>query len=457
MPITWHNIESRSNADAINLLKASQDSISSGISGLGGVIKERQAYVQDNAKQSFLDKLYSYKTADSLEDAAPEIAAFSESLGGNLDKALARNGVSDQVSKLRNQEIAALDFERSLTDRARADLALEVAPIVDQHKALVAQGKDAEASAFIDTHIGILRASGNLAALRTHAVNAGRQQLEHDREEAAITSRNSLVGRVNDVVNTPGVSSPADAIALFHSLDNSAISGEDLLAANDTLRAAFATRYALSPEQVAGLSAADQQDRDRYAIDQQNSEQLLATVRSQNKINPVFSFGGGDHTVGDAVNLAESRGWDKDTAWFPKGISSINEVITAATEGFKLSMGTDADGKSKLTTNDLTMLPNIIYMAVDELGSDNSWLEADSLDLVILQNRIFSLFQEYKGNTASVLAVSEDELRHYELMKANLAARSAASAARLKDAQAGNIVTQESLAKLRASMPPRPK
>lgn len=142
-PITWRNVRQTASAGtAGRLLSGAQQSTDSAFDALRGVLEKREA-TQDhnygvrrnNNTQDMLDRLASYRTPESYENAlqSGEIDDLRQRLGPNVDRSAVRAFQMDLGNTLRDRATNQAEYEDFTTARDQR-------PIVNEIQALQARG-----------------------------------------------------------------------------------------------------------------------------------------------------------------------------------------------------------------------------------------------------------------------------------------------------------------------------
>lgn len=218
-PITWRNVTGPAIADASRPMAFAQDALNSGFNTLGGAINKFQTGEEalwkkqdEAATQDVLAKIYAAKTVADLN-------ALDQS--GVLTNRIAPNGAeinrTDVFKLLDGREATLQNRQKAAWEFANAELDQKEAPVVNQVKGLIAQGKLAEAEPLINSLSArngaamfesldkrqqeeIMRARGNMEFAWKGAEEAQKQQmrpLQLEAEKLRISgqkAQNALTG-----------------------------------------------------------------------------------------------------------------------------------------------------------------------------------------------------------------------------------------------------------------------
>lgn len=158
-PITWRNVNQTASAGAAgSLFRGGQQSLTDGFGALQGVLDQARQTQQANHEtrranntDTFMDRLYSYDSADDLAAAreAGELQALRQQLGPNIDRGAVREALFNQGDNLRNRDTNRANFADFTTRRDQRG-------VVDQIQTLAAQGDLRGARALMAQHPDLL-------------------------------------------------------------------------------------------------------------------------------------------------------------------------------------------------------------------------------------------------------------------------------------------------------------
>jgi hypothetical protein len=150
-PITWRNVTGPSLADASRPLDSAARLIDNAFSNVGNVLEKQTQtgmdnwdQVKENNTQDFLNKIYSAQGAEgfkALQDSG-ELDRMLAANGAQIDRAAARSAMDGRLTTLQNRDRQGWEYDNAALDQREA-------PVVDQIKGLIAQGKLEEAKPLI--------------------------------------------------------------------------------------------------------------------------------------------------------------------------------------------------------------------------------------------------------------------------------------------------------------------
>jgi hypothetical protein len=191
-PITWRNVNRTTDNAAVNLLGAAQQSMNTGLTGLGDIIKQRQQVMaqnqqagNENLKQQFLDGLGSYKDLASFEAAQPQIDQQLQALPSSV-----RSQVRGQVSAM-PQDLMQSENTRTAFDQNK--LKAQADPLVEQLRAGIYANEVNDLNGLTPEQRDLLSQTGNLATLQDilNKTNQGEedQKFSNTNRERTIADR----------------------------------------------------------------------------------------------------------------------------------------------------------------------------------------------------------------------------------------------------------------------------
>jgi hypothetical protein len=176
-PITWRNVQGPSLADASRPLEAARLTLNSGFDNFNNLIKGVEnvdaanwQQQKENNTQDFLNKIYAVQGAEGYKalQQSGELDRMIAANGAQIDRAAARAAMDGRLATLQQRDQAGWAYNNAALDEKEA-------PLVNQVKGLLAQGKTKEAIPLIAT------LSPRNGAAMYQSLDA-RQQLEIDRK-----------------------------------------------------------------------------------------------------------------------------------------------------------------------------------------------------------------------------------------------------------------------------------
>lgn len=152
-PITWRNVQGPLLADASRPLEAARLTLNSGFDSFSNLLKGTEnvdaanwQQQKDNNTQDFLNKLYAVQGADGFKalQQSGELDRMIAANGAQIDRAAARAAMDGRLATLQQRDVAGWAYNNAALDEKEA-------PIVNQVKGLLAQGKTKEAIPLIST------------------------------------------------------------------------------------------------------------------------------------------------------------------------------------------------------------------------------------------------------------------------------------------------------------------
>lgn len=203
--ITWQNINAPSNDSAMRGFASAGDNFNRAFDSLGGILKGAEVAQQYRVDQADEAKVLAFKEAMSKARTPDEVAT----LQGQWDTMR-----SDMTNKGRTAVLGAEDartaaLQQQITTRNTfndAQALNDNRTVIDQYKALQAQGKGAEAEALIAPYMDKIPGFGDIAS-KAIVSNQGTQKFKED-------LLNSGVKRGTDVSNAAATTSNAAANTL---------------------------------------------------------------------------------------------------------------------------------------------------------------------------------------------------------------------------------------------------
>ena len=148
-PITWQNVQGNSPAQAVAPLDFARQSFKDAFSGLGDVLKQREAtdasnavQSRENATQDMLGEMRAPSTVEDFNAKKADFAARLKEAGAGVNRGMLGNFLESQGAVLQN---------RATTDRTfnDAQITAEQRDRVDHAKLLFANGKTDEGNAYL--------------------------------------------------------------------------------------------------------------------------------------------------------------------------------------------------------------------------------------------------------------------------------------------------------------------
>lgn len=408
-PITWRNVNSKSNADAAYLMRGAQQGITSGMGQIADVLKAGQKTAQDNYNiikennnNDFRNMLSGFRSEDEL-NAAVESGAIqrqADSYGRQSDPNLMRNGVKERGDALRDKLTAEQAYLTEQQTFADAQDKLTLRPVLDQ-LAMAQSGTtpedDARYAKIYNANEAEINRLGLGAGLsekwNQSLISENELRLKQEKEEDAAVVRQSnqnfeaaiaqMIPQVGyDENNFPD-------ITLGRAMINDALAngefGQMTNADQRRLVRVFGERLAessgITPDQLKTAEAARSQATIVADRDLEQARITRDEVLATNQVDKQFSFTDADRS---AMELALKAGWDKDG--LGKDIERVRELFLQSTvvDGKQTVSGIEAD--------------NLMALAMPTLGEESHFFGTDADDLP--EDRLFdkmrSLLKEYQ-------------------------------------------------------------
>lgn len=150
-PITWRTVAGPSLTDASRPLDSAQRMITSGFGAFDDALKQQSAIDEQNFKiqkenntNAFLNRLYQAQGADgmkALQDSG-ELQTMLSGFGAQVDQTAARTALDTRLGTLQKRDQEGWAYDNAALDQKEA-------PVIDQAKGLIAQGKLDEAGPII--------------------------------------------------------------------------------------------------------------------------------------------------------------------------------------------------------------------------------------------------------------------------------------------------------------------
>jgi hypothetical protein len=141
--ITWRNINGPSLAEASRPLDSAQRMISSGFDSLNNILNKQEATDQANWQQQktnnlndFMNTIYAAKGPEEfkrMQDSG-ELMQTLQSYGAQIDQAAARSAMDTRLGTLQKRDQDNWTYQNAALDQQEA-------PMINEAKALIAQGK----------------------------------------------------------------------------------------------------------------------------------------------------------------------------------------------------------------------------------------------------------------------------------------------------------------------------
>lgn len=141
--ITWRNINGPSLAEASRPLDSAQRMISSGFDSLNSILNKQEATDQANWQQQktnnlndFMNTIYAAKGPEEfkrMQDSG-ELMQTLQSYGAQIDQAAARSAMDTRLGTLQKRDQENWTYQNAALDQQEA-------PMINEAKALIAQGK----------------------------------------------------------------------------------------------------------------------------------------------------------------------------------------------------------------------------------------------------------------------------------------------------------------------------
>lgn len=405
-PITWRNVESRSDSGAAALLEGARQSINAGtdafrkeLTGLESTIDANYANDGKNNARTYLDKLASFRTVGDLEAGRGELDALAQSLGPNIDPAVTRDGFDNRLGALRTDETAAYNYEQTNLDR-------EVEPLLEEIKSL-AVTDPAGARAMADANMPQLTAAGVGGDLlqkiydrdRTLESDARADVLSGFAEDKAVreytaTKQAEFLDQQMTSLLDGGVDSAVMAgQQAFRLAADNGIPVSIATAAAQKARDTFKVRNGFDDEQVEGLRQISESGQNQLLKENETIDRVYQDAVDKYDVDDAYTFREGLQSLPSAESVATTNGWDPSNA-----ADRINEArIEFIAENPSL---TDRDNPD---THALNMVSTLMNYAVTKLGKvgDNTFSFND-----LPKDKVKKLLQEqydaYRANQTKV-------------------------------------------------------
>lgn len=178
-PITWRTVQGPSLAEASRPLQIAQQTISSGFGTLADQLKTMETtdaanwdQIKKNNTNDFMNRLYAERGAEgfkALQDSG-QLQQMLTNFGAQIDQAQARQALDTRLGTLQARDKAGWEYDNAALDNKEA-------PVVDQAKGLIAQGKLEEAKPLIAT-----LSTRNQSGLYTSLDARTQEELRRDRD-----------------------------------------------------------------------------------------------------------------------------------------------------------------------------------------------------------------------------------------------------------------------------------
>jgi hypothetical protein len=148
-PITWRNVNGPSLAEASRPLAFANANLTQGFDALRNVVGQVENTDKANwdtqkglNTQELMNRLYAAQTPEDMAAARANIVAGLNQFGGQVDQAAIRGAMDTRPTVLQDRLQKTWAFENAALDQQEA-------PLVNQARGLIAQGKTAEAAPLI--------------------------------------------------------------------------------------------------------------------------------------------------------------------------------------------------------------------------------------------------------------------------------------------------------------------
>ena len=152
-PITWRNVSGPSLTDAFRPMQTAQQSILGGLDSFNNVLQKQETVDRANWQQQkennlneFMNQIYAAKGPEAFKQMqdSGELGQMLAGYGAQIDQSAARRVMDTRLGDLQKREQATWDYNNAALDQKEA-------PVVDQVKGLIAQGKLQEAKPLIES------------------------------------------------------------------------------------------------------------------------------------------------------------------------------------------------------------------------------------------------------------------------------------------------------------------
>lgn len=178
-PITWRNVSGPNLAEASRPFAVAQQSIMGGFDTLGNLLKQSETVDRANWQQQkennlneFMNQIYAAQGPEGfkqLQDSG-QLQQMLGQYGAQIDQNAARRVMDTRLGDLQTREKANWEYQNAALDQKEA-------PVVDQAKGLIAQGKLEEAKPLIAS-----LSTRNQAGLYTSLDARTQEELRRDRD-----------------------------------------------------------------------------------------------------------------------------------------------------------------------------------------------------------------------------------------------------------------------------------
>ena len=419
-PITWRNVNSKSNNDAAYLMRGAQEGITGGLDRVAGVVKgieqnqqDNYNIVKDNNTNAFKDMMAGFSSEEELNAAVQSgaVQRMADSFGFQADQDVLRNGVKNREESLRSsltadqqfgqQQQTYQDSQDKLSFRSELD-ALATAqagttPEDDQEYKRILSELNANPKW---TNLGLgaeLQKDWNNSLLSENALRL-KAQKEDDAEvnrQSGLNFENGISTIMNKAETDPETGYPNIPLARAQLVD--AMKNGELGPMNNAdsqriikvLGERMAEQSGLTPGQLQTAEATQIQSQIQADKDIRLANTALQTTLAENKVNEEFSFNDADRS---AVDIAITQGWDTDNV-SKEMLATREKLMEAYGEGdanYKPMTGMEAD--------------KILAMAQAQMGDEKHFFGYDKNDLPTarLYKQAQLYWKEYQTNLTKI-------------------------------------------------------
>lgn len=330
-PITWRNVNSRSDAAANALVGSAQQSLNRALTdagkGLAGIQNDRQAEYDslvNRNTQDFLDKVAGYTSVDQLQSdqANGLFERLQAGYNGAVDPTKIRQAVGQRISSLQDSTLQGFKFNEQVTDQKEAPFIGEIEKAISAFDFTLANEKLAKApirdevKARLQTEINSQQKTAVSTALQKQLDAIYRSAL--DRKGNA--SDTSILRDTQAIALKTGAN-PTAITAMMNQLDQALVNSGQLASGDKKVLDEELAKYDNDPERKRIMST------DTYRL--MNEVQELSPTEQ-------------------TVKLAEKHGEKLEDMWFwnkSEAIESLNEVLS---QGYNVKLDDGSGGEIRV-------------------------------------------------------------------------------------------------------------
>ena len=452
-PITWRNVNSKSNNDAAYLMRGAQEGITGGLDRVAGVVKgieqnqqDNYNIVKDNNTNAFKDMMAGFSSEEELNAAVQSgaVQRMADSFGYQADQDVLRNGVKNREESLRSSLTADQQFGQQQQTYQDSQKTRELRGVTDELTLLSQQtgpgSEEAWQTAFNAAMpslnklgLGAQYSEANTAqnlkeqtaataeTAQTDAASARQSGLNLESNVASYLDDAQVTYTPEDIPDFPQVRADARAyMAQFKPGDEGYMNLADQETFISKLSTGVESLYGITQEQVKLATTAQDQQQIKSTANVKRAQNVYDRTIADAPVDDMLSF---TDQPRNATDIMYEKNWDP-TDWGLGG--DLNEVMIDVRKDWIASntvnttetdlngnLLKDEDGKIVKVSPSADVVDNIMaIVARDKIGQGSENKDdyfKRNVNPTLFKDQMTLLYKEYETNNKNKRIQSEAE------------------------------------------------